>query len=105
MKKLILLFTVACISLSSFALTTLYVKTDGSSVADGLSWANAVTLARGRSLVNYYNTLATPVVNQVWMAAGTYTLTASFQINIPITIYGGFAGTETNLTDRNWKNN
>ena len=107
MKKLILLFTVACISLSSFALTTIYVKPTGSSSTsvDGLSWVNAVSLSRARSLVNYYNTLPTPVVNQVWMAAGTYDLTAAFQTTIPITIYGGFAGTETNLIDRNWKNN
>jgi len=102
MKKLILLFAVTCLSLSSFSITTIYVKSDGSGTADGLSWANAVTLDQGRTLANYYNTLAIPVANQIWMKAGTYNLTAAFLINIPLTIYGGFAGAEANLTDRNW---
>lgn len=99
MKKLILLFTVACISLSSFAVTIIYVKTDGSSIADGLSWANAVTLDRGRSLANLNSD------NQIWMKAGTYNLTAAFNIAIAMNIYGGFIGTETALSQRNWVSN
>jgi hypothetical protein len=39
------------------------------------------------------------------MKAGTYDLTSSFQINVQITIYGGFTGTETLLSERNWLTN
>ncbi|MDX9748136.1 MAG: T9SS type A sorting domain-containing protein [Paludibacter sp.] len=82
----------------------IHVSPTGSSetTVNGLSWENAVSLARGRSLANYYSTLATPVENQIWMKAGTYDLTSSFQLNVQITIYGGFAGTETALSERNW---
>ncbi len=85
----------------------IFVSPTGSSLTtvDGSTWENAVSLARGRSLANFYNTQATPVENQIWMKAGTYDLTSSFQLNVQITIYGGFNGTETLLSQRNWVSN
>jgi len=84
----------------------IYIKPDGSTTADGLSWDNAVSLERGRSLVNFNNNLTPAVETQVWAKSGTYNLTTdAFQLTIPITIYGGFAGNETMLSQRNWKLN
>ncbi len=106
MKKNILLLAVALSTLTTFAVPVIiYVSPTGSSSesVNGLSWANAVSLARGRNLANFYNGQTTE--NQIWMKAGTYDLTSSFQINIQITIYGGFAGDETTLSERNWVTN
>lgn len=86
----------------------IHISPTGSSdiTVDGLSWENAVSLERGRNLVNFYNTQNPAVANEVWAKAGTYTLTTdAFQMTIPMTIYGGFAGTETLLSERNWKIN
>ena len=49
--------------------------------------------------------------DQIWVTAGTYkptTITdraANFQLITGVAIYGGFAGTETNLAERDWVNN
>jgi hypothetical protein len=108
MKKIILLLAVAMSTLTTFAEPVIiHVSPTGSSetTVNGLSWENAVSLARGRNIANFYNTRDTPIENQIWMKAGTYDLTAAFQINIQLTIYGGFAGTETTLSERNWVTN
>ncbi len=39
--------------------------------------------------------------DQIWVAAGTYLLTAPITININVSIYGGFLGNETQLDQRN----
>ena len=108
MKTIILFLFAAMLSVQILATpVVIYVTPTGSSdvSVNGLSWGNAVSLSRARNLVNYYNTQTTPVENQIWMKGGTYDLTAVFQINIPIVMYGGFAGTETLLTQRDWANN
>ena len=49
--------------------------------------------------------------DQVWVAAGTYKpttgtdRTATFLLESGVAIYGGFAGTETSLTERDWETN
>ncbi len=49
--------------------------------------------------------------DQLWVAAGMYKPTtgtdrmATFQLRSGIALYGGFAGTETLLSQRNWKTN
>ncbi|HOG58734.1 MAG TPA: choice-of-anchor Q domain-containing protein [Anaerolineaceae bacterium] len=49
--------------------------------------------------------------DQIWVAAGTYkpttgtNRTATFRLKSGVAIYGGFAGTESNLGDRNWQSN
>jgi len=89
----ILLFT-------SLSAKTIYVTTTGSNANTGLSWASpkqsiaqAITIAADG--------------DEVWVKAGTYTQAAggvsvSFK---SISIYGGFAGTEIALADRNWVTN
>lgn len=77
----------------------LYVKTDGA--GDGSSWLLA------------YGDLQTAISESVtgdsiWIAAGTYKPTSttdrliSFNLKAGVAIYGGFAGTESLLTERNW---
>lgn len=77
-----------------------YVDKDASGVNNGISWANA------------YNTVYEAFAvaqnfEQIWIAEGTYTPNPNrrdvgFQINVNrnVSMYGGFTGTETNLTDR-----
>ena len=105
MKKITLLIAFAIVAfISNAEPVIIHVSPTGSSelTVDGLTWEKAVSLARGRSLANFYNTQTIPTENQIWMKAGTYDLTAAFQINVQITIYGGFNGTETLLSERNW---
>lgn len=83
-----------------------YVKPNGDDNADGLSWATAY-----KSVQKAINELATQpgVPGEVWVAAGTYEPTelingngtpASFRMYDGISLYGGFAGTETTKSER-----
>ena len=79
---------------------TIYVKSDGSGTADGLTWANAVTLTRAI-------TLATTSGDLVYVKGGTYNFTKSaptaagaFGTSAGISYYGSFAGTETAPSER-----
>ena len=69
---------------------------------DGTSWQNA------------YQTLNAALTSaqdgdEIWIARGTYTPGAqrsdSFEIESGVSIYGGFAGTETERSDRNFTQN
>ena len=78
----------------------IYIDENATGLNDGSSWANAYT-----SLQTAINT---PIIGQeYWIAKGTYKPTTSgdrfasfdfFARNIKV--YGGFAGTETQLSDR-----
>ncbi len=88
---------------SSYA--QIYVKSDASGLNDGSSWENA------------YNDLQDAIINatpntQIWIAAGTYTpaeagasSTATFYIDKPLEMYGGFNGTEESLAQRDLTEN
>jgi parallel beta-helix repeat protein len=82
----------------------------GDDTKDGKSWANAFRTLQ--------QALATAGVSgdQIWVAAGTYypdegngatdnDRTSSFNLKNNVAIYGGFAGTETMLSQRNWATN
>lgn len=85
-----------------------YVRLTATGNGNGNSWANAFThlqaaLAFARSC---------PQVREIWVAQGTYTpaITSSnrdsaFAMVNNVAIYGGFAGTETQLSQRNWQLN
>ncbi|MCB0854751.1 MAG: hypothetical protein KDD63_21160, partial [Bacteroidetes bacterium] len=75
----------------------IFVKSDATGINDGTSWTNAYT--------NLSVAIQTAQAgDQIWVAAGTYlpgdTLSATFSINKNLEIYGGFAGTETILSQR-----
>jgi hypothetical protein len=70
----------------------------------------------GRSWANAYSNLATALAasasgNQIWVKAGTYKPTTGADRNIGfvlksgVKVYGGFAGTEAVVTDRNYATN
>ncbi|GAB3999539.1 hypothetical protein GCM10028807_50050 [Spirosoma daeguense] len=82
----------------------LYVTQQGAGLRDGSSWSNALG---ANQLQIAINTAANCGGNrQVWVATGTYKSTTgsdrtlSFSMRNGVALYGGFAGTETALTDR-----
>ncbi|MDQ6479291.1 right-handed parallel beta-helix repeat-containing protein [Dyadobacter sp. LHD-138] len=87
------LFFTTTFSTGTFA-ARFYVKPGGT--GSGISWSaassNLQTVINGASSGD-----------EVWVAGGTYQLAAgqSFAMKEGVKIYGGFAGTEVNLADRN----
>lgn len=76
--------------------------------------ANAAAGGNGQSWGTAYNDLQTALtaatsVDQIWVAAGTYKPGASqsdtFMLKDGVRVYGGFAGGETDLSQRNWRGN
>ena len=76
-----------------------YVKPDAIGQNDGTSWANAYTDLRSALAATFPN-------EEIWVAAGTYKPTAgtdrniSFNLHNGVALYGGFAGGETSLDQR-----
>ncbi|QRM88139.1 T9SS type A sorting domain-containing protein [Lacinutrix sp. WUR7] len=81
------------------SLTKFYVNANATGSNDGSTWANA------------YTNLQSAVTNatdgdEIWVASGTYkpavtNRSTSFDVVVPnLSIYGGFAGTETQLSQR-----
>ncbi|MFN3847966.1 MAG: beta strand repeat-containing protein [Spirosomataceae bacterium] len=94
-------FLFLLLSLSfTYAQSIRYVRPVASGSGDGSSWANASS--------NLQAMINASGVQQVWVAAGTYKPTSgtdrtiSFSMKNGVAIYGGFAGTETQLSQRNW---
>ena len=82
----------------------IYVNQNATGNGDGTSWENAYTdlqLALGDAQAE----------DEVWVAQGTYYPTdgsdrdETFTITDSIKVYGGFAGGETELAQRDWFNN
>ncbi|MEK6701828.1 MAG: hypothetical protein AABZ53_06165, partial [Planctomycetota bacterium] len=81
-----------------------YVNHAAIGTNDGNSWDNAFTELR----VALAYAATHPGVHEIWVAAGTYTpaglngsRSASFNLQNNLAIYGGFSGTETELSQRN----
>lgn len=88
-----------------------YVKAGASGANDGTSWENAYV-----ELVSALN--AAQSGDEIWIAAGTYypdfnpstgihtgDRTLRFTLRSNISIFGGFAGTESQRSERNWATN
>lgn len=81
---------------------TLYVNDDATGANDGSSWADAYTDLQSALA-------AAQDGDQIWVAEGVYYPTAGTDRNVAFTlksgveIYGGFAGTETSLDQRDWQ--
>lgn len=79
-----------------------YVKRDAAGRNDGSSWSNAYSDLQAALA-------AAQASDQIWVAKGIYTpstsldRTSSFVLKEGIALYGGFAGNETRLTQRNWE--
>ncbi|WP_161808363.1 PKD domain-containing protein [Zhouia amylolytica] len=85
--------------------TTLYVNASVSGgTNDGSSWANAYNNLQDA----IWQTYICSNITEIWVAKGTYKpLNETTAIEIPegVSLYGGFAGTETALSDRDWTAN
>lgn len=79
-----------------------YVKSDATGRNDGSSWANAFSDLQ-EALA------AAQASDQIWVAKGIYKPSASldrsssFVLKEGVALYGGFAGYETRLSQRNWQ--
>ena len=102
-----LILTTACALLCSLALDAqpIRVKANATGANDGTSWANAYT-SLSVALA------AAPAGAEIWVAAGTYKpvpnavlALSSFTIDKAVNLYGGFAGTENALNERNFTTN
>lgn len=85
--------------------TRYYVDIDATGNNDGSSWADAFIDLRD-ALTNSYNGM------EIWVAEGVYTRQNTTDRNSvfgwstdSLKVYGGFNGTETTLTQRNWRVN
>ena len=104
MKKIITILFVLC-SVNLFSQSIYYVKPAGNDINSGTSWATAF-----RTVQKALSSIST---GQIWVAAGTYypdemgfsntnDRTATFYLKNNVALYGGFAGTETQLTAKDW---
>jgi hypothetical protein len=90
------------------ATSRLYVDTDATGLGDGSSWANAYTELRD-ALAAAGPPCATVI--EIWVAEGTYmptdvtTRNATFRLQSGLALYGGFEGTETLRSQRDWVTN
>ncbi len=82
----------------------IFVKADAAGTNDGTSWANAFT--------NLQDGLDAAIVDQpIWVAAATYMPlgptpdSSHFISRHPIQLYGGFDGTESDISERDWQKN
>ena len=101
MPLVVLLFLIA-LAQPAAAQTTLYVDADAAGANDGSSWSDAFT--------DLQSALAMATsTDQIWVAAGTYlpatVLNRSLSFRITgsqngLALYGGFAGTEMTLGER-----
>jgi hypothetical protein len=82
----------------------IYVRTSATGANNGTSWATAYTSLQSALT-------AASSGEEIWVAAGSYTPTTgsdrstSFTLKNGVAVYSGFAGTETQLSERNWTTN
>jgi len=75
--------------------STIYVSPGGTSGNSGTDWAHAVpTIQEAIDLVG--------AGGQIWIRQGTYNLSSQINVTKSVSLYGGFNGTETLLSSRDW---
>ena len=84
------------VTFAEFVANIIYVKTDGS--GDGSSWANAMGSVQDAMNAGNFG-------DEVWVAAGTYltpgeVVDSSFTLVNGVSLFGGFAGTESSKDQR-----
>jgi Secretion system C-terminal sorting domain len=70
---------------------------------DGSSWSYAYKTIE--EALNFATIPSNYYIDTIWIAKGTYTLTATLAMRNELAIIGGFTGTETSLNQRNFKTN
>lgn len=87
-----------------FAASRYYVAETGNDSNDGLSWQTA--FAGVQKAIDAAAAAATEESpSEVWVAAGTYKHGSPMAMKNNVLIYGGFAGTETELSERDFLKN
>ncbi len=84
----------------------LYVKTGAAVSGCGGSWTDATDMRTALNIAAGSGGL----VEEIWVAAGTYTPSsiiqeATFQLVSGVSVYGGFTGVETQVGQRDWTTN
>ncbi|WP_417265775.1 T9SS type A sorting domain-containing protein [Brumimicrobium sp.] len=105
MKRLYTTFLAIAISLSASALNRFYVDDDATGNNDGSSWADAFTDLNDALL--HVASSSSYDGSEIWIAEGFYTRLSnsqSFIVDNNALLYGGFAGNETDLNQRDIKN-
>ena len=75
------------------AQTTYYVTSEATTPAAGTSWETATTLSDALTKAK--------ARDQIWVQAGTYTAPVEgFSLKSGVSLYGGFAGTESSIDER-----
>jgi predicted outer membrane repeat protein len=98
MRKLILLFILAACSISFvFAQTVYRVNPSSTQTPDGLTWESGYKTISA-ALVAAGDT--SPTVIEIWVKADTYN--ENFWLRNNVHIFGGFIGTESVLSERNY---
>jgi parallel beta-helix repeat protein len=102
MIQRLMIVLVAVIILLSIPLTAqckvIYVKTAGSDTNNGSSWALAKKTVQAG-----LNAASGTTSDEVWVSAGTYLQTISLKVGVKL--YGGFTGSETDISQRDWMAN
>jgi len=89
----------------------IYVTQEGAGLRNGTSWSNALGEAEFKGALDN-----APAESEIWVAKGTYRPSlpgagvpadreASFALKSGVTVYGGFAGGETNTRQRDFRTN
>ncbi|MGV3696867.1 choice-of-anchor Q domain-containing protein [Flavobacterium sp.] len=97
MKK-VLLFALLLAANHTFA-TRYFVNASAAGTNNGLTWTNAYTSLQAAISVAIAG-------DEIWVATGIYkpstsSRSSSFVMKNGVSLYGGFAGTETNISERN----
>ncbi|MFI5173194.1 MAG: choice-of-anchor Q domain-containing protein, partial [Chitinophagales bacterium] len=92
----------AKLDITSFTHGQIFVKQNATGNNDGTSWKNAFT--KFQDALDYADN-----GDQIWIAEGNYTPegpspdSSHFLSKKAVSIYGGFEGTESDLSQRNWQ--
>jgi len=92
------LTTILLILLTITATAQIHVRPAATGTGSGADWANATTL-ESTTVAN------APSGTAIWVQAGTYNLSATLLVPQGVRLYGGFAGTETEVGERNFAEN
>ena len=84
-------------------LPVVYVKPDGT--GNGSSWANAMGGADFSAMLKWINTQNSGKNYNFYVAKGTYAQSETLPLPKGVKLYGGFAGTETDIDARDIKTN
>lgn len=100
--RLYILLTLLCASVSAMAQSKIYYVSP-TGTGDGTSWSNAMTLADALNAAQAGDQIWVHGFEQITEAGQLYTVpdqAVGFSVKSGVQLYGGFAGTEKSINDR-----